>query len=135
MLTHHHVASSAVASRVIPRPPWRLHTLCLRMLAALFIQKAMGAAMLQEVGVKKDQKDGIEVDEFSRTSVPNIYAIGDVTNRVALTPVAIMEGMAFAKTVFGKDSTPPDYQKACCASSFRSCLVLPAVCWRVVPML
>ncbi|CAL5220151.1 g2113 [Coccomyxa viridis] len=66
---------------------------------------------LEEVGVKKDQKDGIEVDEHSRTSVPNIYAIGDVTNRVALTPVAIMEGMAFAKTVFGKDSTPPDYRK------------------------
>ena len=62
--------------------------------------------------MKKDHKDGIEVDENSRTSVPNIYAIGDVTNRVALTPVAIMEGMAFAKTVFGKAATPPDYRKA-----------------------
>jgi glutathione reductase (NADPH) len=66
--------------------------------------------MAQSVGVKKDEKDGIEVDEYSRTSVPNIYAIGDVTNRVALTPVAIMEGMAFANTVFGKKPTPPDYR-------------------------
>ena len=66
--------------------------------------------MAQSVGVKKDEKEGIEVDEYSRTSVPNIFAIGDVTNRVALTPVAIMEGMAFANTVFGKKPTPPDYK-------------------------
>ena len=66
--------------------------------------------MAQSVGVKKDGKEGIEVDEYSRTSVPNIFAIGDVTNRVALTPVAIMEGMAFANTVFGKKPTPPDYK-------------------------
>ena len=81
--------------------------------------------------MKKDHKDGIEVDEYSRTSVPNIYAIGDVTNRVALTPVAIMEGMAFAKTVFGKDATPPDYRKACPA---LICL-LPCLCsWRLQQM-
>ena len=92
--------------------------------------------MLQELGVKKDHKDGIEVDEFSRTSVPNIYAIGDVTNRVALTPVAIMEGMAFAKTVFGKDSTPPDYRKACRPLLSDPALsMLLAACRRPVPML
>ena len=72
---------------------------------------------MQEVGVKKDQKEGIEVDEYSRTSVENIYAIGDVTNRVALTPVAIMEGMAFAKSVFGHEKTPPDYRKVGLVSS------------------
>ena len=66
---------------------------------------------VQSVGVEKDEKEGIKVDDNSRTSVPNIYAIGDVTNRVALTPVAIMEGMAFANTVFGKRPTPPDYRK------------------------
>jgi glutathione reductase (NADPH) len=65
----------------------------------------------QAVGVKLDKKEGIVVDEYSRTSVPNIYAIGDVTNRLALTPVAIMEGMAFAATVFGNKPTPPDYRK------------------------
>jgi glutathione reductase (NADPH) len=39
----------------------------------------------------------VQVDRFSRTSVPNIWAVGDVTNRVNLTPVALMEGMAFAE--------------------------------------
>lgn len=67
--------------------------------------------MVQSIGVKKDEKEGIVVDEYSKTSVDNIYAIGDVTNRVALTPVAIMEGMAFASTVFGDKPSPPDYQK------------------------
>jgi glutathione reductase (NADPH) len=43
----------------------------------------------------------IVVDDWSRTSVPSIYAVGDVTGRVALTPVAIREGHAFADTVFG----------------------------------
>ena len=46
----------------------------------------------------------IAVDDFSRTSVPNIYAVGDVTDRVNLTPVAIREGHAFADTVFGKQA-------------------------------
>ncbi len=63
------------------------------------------------MGVKLDEREGVQVDEYSRTSVPNIYAIGDVTNRLALTPVAIMEGMAFAATVFGGKPRPPDYRK------------------------
>jgi glutathione reductase (NADPH) len=56
---------------------------------------------LEAAGVKLAKNGGIAVDEFSRTSVPHIYAIGDVTNRVNLTPVAIREGHAFADTVFG----------------------------------
>jgi glutathione reductase (NADPH) len=52
---------------------------------------------------------GIAVDGFSRTSVPNIYAIGDVTHRTNLTPVAIREGHAFADTVFGKRSVQVDH--------------------------
>jgi glutathione reductase (NADPH) len=52
---------------------------------------------------------GIAVDSFSRTSVPNIYAIGDVTHRTNLTPVAIREGHAFADTVFGKRSVQVDH--------------------------
>jgi glutathione reductase (NADPH) len=52
---------------------------------------------------------GIEVDEFSRTAVANIYAVGDVTNRVNLTPVAIREGHAFADTVFGGKPTVVDH--------------------------
>ena len=52
---------------------------------------------------------GIAVDNFSRTSVPNIYAIGDVTHRLNLTPVAIREGHAFADTVFGKRTVEVDH--------------------------
>jgi glutathione reductase (NADPH) len=64
---------------------------------------------LEAAGVKLNQKGAIEVDEFSRTSVPHIYAVGDVTDRVALTPVAIREGHAFADTVFGGKPTPVDH--------------------------
>src|SRR5882724_7657517 len=52
---------------------------------------------------------GIAVDGFSQTSVPNIYAIGDVTHRLNLTPVAIREGHAFADTVFGKRAVQVDH--------------------------
>ncbi len=54
-------------------------------------------------------KGAIAVDEFSRTSVPNIYAVGDVTDRINLTPVAIREGHAFADTVFGGRPTKVDH--------------------------
>lgn len=50
-----------------------------------------------------------QVDDFSRSNVPSIWAIGDVTNRVNLTPIALMEGMAFAKSCFTGQMTKPDY--------------------------
>ena len=56
---------------------------------------------LEAAGVRLAQNGGIAVDAFSQTSVPSIHAVGDVTNRVNLTPVAIREGHAFADTVFG----------------------------------
>ncbi|MFN3350522.1 glutathione-disulfide reductase [Pseudorhodoplanes sp.] len=56
---------------------------------------------LDKAGVQLDDKGAIKVDRFSRTSVRHIYAVGDVTDRVNLTPVAIREGHAFADTVFG----------------------------------
>src|SRR4029077_7826190 len=52
---------------------------------------------------------GIKVDPYSRTSVPHIYAVGDVTNRLNLTPVAIREGHAFADPVFGNKPTRVDH--------------------------
>ena len=55
---------------------------------------------LETVGVKVRPDGGIVVDERNRTSVPNIYAVGDVTHRVNLTPVAIAEGRALAETLF-----------------------------------
>jgi glutathione reductase (NADPH) len=64
---------------------------------------------LEAAGVKLGMTCGIEVDAYSQTSVPNIYAIGDVTDRIALTPVAIREGHAFADTVFGNKPTKVDH--------------------------
>jgi glutathione reductase (NADPH) len=65
---------------------------------------------LEKAGVAINRKNGgIAVDGFSRTSVPSIYAIGDVTHRTNLTPVAIREGHAFADTVFGKRSVSVDH--------------------------
>jgi glutathione reductase (NADPH) len=66
---------------------------------------------LESVGVKISERNGILVDAYSRTSVPNIYAVGDVTDRVNLTPVAIREGHAFADTVFGGKPTAVDHTK------------------------
>jgi len=65
---------------------------------------------LEAAGVKLDVKSGqILVDEFSKTSVDSIFAIGDVTSRVSLTPVALMEAVALSKTLFGGEPTKPDY--------------------------
>ena len=64
---------------------------------------------LQEAGVTLAKNGGIAVDDHSRTSVPNIYAVGDVTNRINLTPVAIREGHAFADSVFGGRPTKVDH--------------------------
>ena len=65
---------------------------------------------LEKAGVAINPLNGgIAVDSFSRTSVPNIYAIGDVTHRLNLTPVAIREGHAFADTVFGKRKIEVDH--------------------------
>ena len=64
---------------------------------------------LAATGVELGQKGEIKVDRFSRTSVDSIYAVGDVTDRVQLTPVAIREGQAFAETVFGARPTAVDH--------------------------
>lgn len=64
---------------------------------------------LDTLGIKIHEHGGIEVDEYSRSSVENIYAVGDITNRVNLTPVAIREGHAFADTVYGGMPTPVDH--------------------------
>jgi len=65
---------------------------------------------LENIGVAFNPKNGgIAVNEFSRTSVPHIYAVGDVTHRINLTPVAIREGHAFADTVFGKRPVRVDH--------------------------
>ncbi|KAK9088090.1 hypothetical protein Syun_030484 [Stephania yunnanensis] len=70
---------------------------------------------LEAVGVKLDKTGAVKVDEYSRTNIPSIWAVGDVTNRVNLTPVALMEGTCFAKTVFGGQPAKPDYTNVPCA--------------------
>jgi glutathione reductase (NADPH) len=70
----------------------------------------VGGLGLEKAGVALNPRNGgISVDSFSKTSVPNIYAIGDVTHRINLTPVAIREGHAFADTVFGKRPVQVDH--------------------------
>ena len=65
---------------------------------------------LERAGVQLDQYGAVVVDEYSQSSVANIYAIGDVTNRVNLTPVAIRDGHAFADTVYNNRPTPVDHR-------------------------
>ncbi|MFG1242395.1 glutathione-disulfide reductase [Xanthobacter sp. V7C-4] len=64
---------------------------------------------LDTVGVKLDEVGAVVVDETGATNVPSIYAVGDVTNRINLTPVAIREGHAFADTVFGNKPWTVDH--------------------------
>jgi glutathione reductase (NADPH) len=64
---------------------------------------------LEAAGVATDEKGAVKVDAASRTTCPTIYAVGDVTNRMQLTPVAIREGQAFADSVFGNKPTVIDY--------------------------
>ena len=64
---------------------------------------------LERLHCKNAQHGRIAVDEYSRTSIPSIYAVGDVTHRINLTPVAIREGHAFADTVYGGKPTPVDH--------------------------
>ena len=65
---------------------------------------------LAQIGVELDAQGAVKVDETNQSSVPSIYAVGDVTNRIQLTPVAIREGQAFADSVFGGKPTIVDYQ-------------------------
>ena len=64
---------------------------------------------LEEVGVKLDRRGAIRVDARLRTSVPSIWAVGDVIDRVALTPVALAEGMLVAQQLFGAEPRAVDY--------------------------
>ena len=64
---------------------------------------------LDAAGVELNEKGAIRVDDDNRSSVPSIFAVGDVTDRIQLTPVAIREGQAFADTIFGNKPTRVDY--------------------------
>jgi len=65
---------------------------------------------LEKAGVQLDKAGAVAVDEWSKTTADNIWAVGDVTDRIALTPVALMEGHCFADTVFGQKPRKPDHR-------------------------
>ena len=65
---------------------------------------------LEEAGVETNAKGAIVVDQYSKTSVNNIYAVGDVTDRINLTPVAIREGHAVADTLFNENPSKADHR-------------------------
>jgi len=64
---------------------------------------------LERAGVELNPLGAVVVDQYSRSTAPNIYAVGDCTDRINLTPVAIKEGQAFAESVFGGRPTKPDH--------------------------
>jgi glutathione reductase (NADPH) len=65
---------------------------------------------LEEAGIQLDARGAVCVDEYSRTSLDHVWAIGDVTDRMQLTPIAIHEAMCFVETVFHGRPTKPDYR-------------------------
>ena len=67
---------------------------------------------LEAAGVELTPRGAVVVDAFSRTTAPGVWAVGDVTDRMALTPVALMEAMAFVESAFGGTLTRPSYDKA-----------------------
>lgn len=107
-----------IFSKIEKRPDGRLdaHTSADRVLTADQIMLAIGRKPntdglgLDKAGVKTGQKGEIVVDQYSRTNVENIYAVGDVTDRVQLTPVAIHEAMCFVDTVYRGKPTSPDHE-------------------------
>ena len=69
-----------------------------------------GGLGLDAAGVERDAVGAVVVDRYSRTNVDNIYAVGDVTNRMQFTPIAIREGSAFVQTAFEGEPTAVDYE-------------------------
>jgi glutathione reductase (NADPH) len=63
---------------------------------------------LEDIGVALDSSGGVKVNAFGKTNIDSIHAVGDVTNRIALTPVAIREGAALAQTLFGSAPSAAD---------------------------
>jgi glutathione reductase (NADPH) len=77
---------------------------------------------LEELGVECNWRGAVVVDEYLRTNLPSIHALGDVTDKLQLTPVALAEGMALAKTLFGGEPTMVDYENVATAVFSQPCL-------------
>ena len=98
------------------KAPYQVNTQLGGMFEADVVMYATGRAPntagigLEKAGVQLDKAGAIAVDEWSKTTAPNIWAVGDVTDRINLTPVAIMEGHCFADTEFGNKPRKPDHR-------------------------
>jgi glutathione reductase (NADPH) len=107
----------SVLEQVRRRPDGRLDALVSggTVLAADQVMLAIGREPnteglgLEAAGVELGKTGSVVVDDYSRTNVDNIWAVGDVTNRVQLTPVAIHEAMCFVETAFKGNPTKPDH--------------------------
>ena len=97
------------------KAPYQVHTPLGGMLETDLVMYATGRTAntagigLEKAGVQLNKAGAIAVDEWSKTTVPNIWAVGDVTDRINLTPVAIMEGHCFADTEFGRKPRKADH--------------------------
>ena len=81
-----------------------------QVLAAIGRMPNTAALHVEKAGVELGRKGEVKVDDLSRTSAPHIYAVGDVTDRLQLTPVAIHEAMCFVETAFKDNPTRPDHE-------------------------
>jgi glutathione reductase (NADPH) len=103
------------------KPPYQLCTPLGGMFETDLVMYATGRVPntagigLEKVGVQLDKVGAIAVDEWSRTTVENIWAVGDVTDRINLTPVALMEGHCFADTEFGNKPRKADHRNVASA--------------------
>ena len=97
------------------KAPYQIHTPLGGMLETDLVMYATGRTAntagigLEKAGVQLNKAGAIAVDEWSKTTAPNIWAVGDVTDRINLTPVAIMEGHCFADTEFGNKPRKADH--------------------------
>jgi glutathione reductase (NADPH) len=82
---------------------------CDQIMLAIGRMPNTAALHLEKAGVELGKRGEVKVDEYSATSVSHIYAVGDVTDRVQLTPVAIHEAMCFVETAFKNNPTRPDH--------------------------
>jgi glutathione reductase (NADPH) len=98
------------------KAPYRLHTPGESVFETDLVMYATGRVPntsgmgLEKAGVQLDKAAAVAVDEWSRSTAENVWAVGDVTDRMALTPVALMEGHCFADTVFGAKPRKPDHR-------------------------
>ena len=99
-----------------PREGYSVFTTIGQEISADLVMYATGRAPntkglgLDAVGVKANERGAVLVDEWQRSSIPNIYAIGDVTDRLNLTPVAIGEGRAIAETLYNNNPVKMDHE-------------------------